>query len=58
LALNARFKQDTGLTPAGRCITSVFIMRPVFIHVLPTVSALAPAADVRLAPRHEVLLDI
>jgi hypothetical protein len=33
-------------------------MRPVFIHALPTVSALAPVADVRLAPRHEVLLDI
>ncbi|CAM3401674.1 hypothetical protein COSO111634_14555 [Corallococcus soli] len=34
------------------------IMRPVTIHALPTQSAFAPAADVRLAPRHEVLLDI
>jgi hypothetical protein len=33
-------------------------MRPAFFHTQPTVSAFAPVAGVRLAPRHEVLLDI
>ncbi|WP_163784748.1 hypothetical protein [Myxococcus vastator] len=34
------------------------IMRPVFFNALLSARAFAPAADVRLAPRHEVLLDI
>ncbi len=34
------------------------IMRPVFFNVLLCARTFAPAADVCLAPRHEVLLDI
>jgi|GEM_PF-4174878 hypothetical protein len=34
------------------------IMRPVSINALLSARIPAPAADVRLAPRHEVLLDI
>lgn len=34
------------------------IMRPVFSITLLTVRTFAPAADVCLAPRNEVLLDI
>jgi hypothetical protein len=33
-------------------------MRPVFNIALPVARIPAPAADVCLAPRHEVLLDI
>lgn len=44
---------------SGGCLSySCLIMRPVTLHALPVLSAFAPAADVRLAPRHEVLLDI
>ncbi|ATB48379.1 hypothetical protein MYMAC_004006 [Corallococcus macrosporus DSM 14697] len=34
------------------------IMRPVSFNALLNARAFAPAADVCLAPRHEVLLDI